>query len=105
MTRKNCLDQLLLSLTLCSGRGLQILVGHTDIAVTQVIADRQLMFSHFRQTGSHRVAKRVPAYTTSPEALERGANLLLIPLRDQLPADREIVEMERRSAIALSESF
>jgi hypothetical protein len=43
-------------------RCLEILVGHVQIAVTQVIADHQLVFAHLCQHGSHRVPKRVPAY-------------------------------------------
>jgi hypothetical protein len=34
--------------------------------VLQVVADRELMFAHFRQHGSNRVPKSVPAYTVLP---------------------------------------
>lgn len=39
---------------------LQILVGYVQFAVPQVIADCELVVSHFGQHRPHRVAKRVP---------------------------------------------
>src|ERR1700723_3337241 len=35
------------------------LLDHVQIAVTQVVADHQLVFAHLRQHGSHRVPKGV----------------------------------------------
>jgi hypothetical protein len=46
---QNRIDQLLLGQPLARGGGLQILVGHIEVAVPQVIADRQLMLAHLGQ--------------------------------------------------------
>jgi hypothetical protein len=59
---QNRFDQLLLGSASRARCRLQILVGHTEIAVTQVIADRQLVLPHLRKQRSDRVPKRVPAH-------------------------------------------
>ncbi len=68
---QNRFDQLLLGSASRARCRLQILVGHTEIAVTQVIADRQLMLSHLRQQRSDCVPKRMPAHTADPKRLNQ----------------------------------
>jgi hypothetical protein len=52
-----------------------MLVGHTEIAVTQVVADRQLMFAEFSQHRSDVIPERMPGHADDPKFLERRSNL------------------------------
>ena len=51
---------------------LQVFVGDMKIAVPQVIADRQLMFSHLCEHGSDCMSKGVPADSKMPTDLNAG---------------------------------
>src|SRR5208282_2167438 len=48
-----------------------------QIAVTQVVADHQLVFAHLCQHGSHGVPKSVPAHAGDADLLEGRLDLLL----------------------------
>src|SRR5258708_28620957 len=48
-----------------------------EIAVTQVVADRELMFSHLCQHRPNRVPKRVPAHADDANLRKRRLDLLL----------------------------
>ena len=52
-------------------RGLQILVGHMQIAVAQIVADGQRVFAHLCQHRPHGVAKRMPSHPCDAELVER----------------------------------
>ena len=80
MHRQNRLDQPRLSVPLRLRCRLQVLVGHAEIRVTQVVADRQLMLAQFIQHRPCGVAERVPAHVGDPNLLERGPDL---PLQDR----------------------
>ena len=59
--RQNRTHQFVLRPPFAFRRGLQIFVGHMQIAVAQVVANCELVFAHLGQHRSHRVAERVPA--------------------------------------------
>jgi hypothetical protein len=50
---------------------LQILVGHAEIAVTQVVANRQLMLAQFSQHRSDSMPEQEPRAEDIPPAEER----------------------------------
>ena len=76
MHRNNGLNQSRLGIALRLRRCLQILVGHTEIAVPQVIADRQLMLTQFCQQRPNGMPKRVPANAGELHARVREVHLL-----------------------------
>ncbi len=110
MRRQNRLDQSRLGIALRLRCRLQILVGHAEIGVTQVVADRQLMFPQFGQHRSCRVAERVPAHPGDPNPLEGGPNL---PLHDRSQIEsfstpvepRREHEIRRLRAVTLRSPF
>ena len=57
--------------------GLQILVGHIQMTVPQVIPNGELMFAHLRQHRSHGVTEGVPAYARDPDLGKRRLYLAL----------------------------
>src|SRR5579864_4808882 len=75
--RQNSVDQFVLCQPFGLRSRLQVLVRDMKVAVPQVVADRELMFAHFRQHGSNRVSKRVPAHTRDSDTSERRLNFLL----------------------------
>ena len=75
--RQNGIHELSLREAFAFCRCLEILVGYVQIAVTQVIADHQLVFAHLCQHGSHRVPKGVSPYAGDADPLEGWLNLLL----------------------------
>ena len=75
--RQNGVDQFVLRQSFGLRCRLQVLVRDMEVAVPQVVADRELMFAHLRQHGSNRVPKRVPAHTRDSDSSERRLNLLL----------------------------
>ena len=58
-------------------RCLKILVGHVQIAVTQVVADHESVFAHVRQHGPDRVPKSMAAYAGDADLPEGRLDLLL----------------------------
>lgn len=75
--RQDRIHQLFLRESFSLRRCLKILVRHMEIAVTQVIADRELMFSHLGQHRSNRMAKRMPAHARDADLRKSG---LYLPL-------------------------
>jgi len=67
---------------------LQILVGHAEICVPQVIADRQLMFAPVPLAALLRLAERVPADSPDPKLLKRRPDLFSRPPPDREPFDQ-----------------
>ena len=60
---QDCLHQLPLSQTLALRCCLKILVRHMQIAVPQVVADGELMFSHLGQHRTDGVSESMPTHT------------------------------------------
>ena len=75
--RQNGVDQFVLRQSFGLRCCLQVLVRDMEVAVPQVVADRELMFAHLRQHGSNRVSKSVPAHARDSDSSERRLNLLL----------------------------
>jgi hypothetical protein len=74
-SRQDCVHQFVLRQTLAVGGGLQILVGHAQIAVAQIVADGELVFAHLGQHASDRVSKSMPANSVDAKLGECGLDL------------------------------
>jgi hypothetical protein len=75
--RQNGVDQFVLRQSFALRCRLHVLVRDMEVAVPQVVSDRELMFAHLCQHGSNRVPKSVPAHTRDSDSSERRPNLLL----------------------------
>jgi hypothetical protein len=96
MHRQNRLDKPRLSVSLRLRCRLQVLVGHAEIGVAQVVENRQLMFAQFSQHRSCRVAERVPAHAGDTHSLvkrnfellgEVGCHVVRIFHREEVSAE------------------
>jgi hypothetical protein len=73
--RQDCAHQFVLRRPLSLRCGLQIFVGHAQIAVAQIVADGELVFAHPGQHASDRVPKGMPAHSVDAKLGECGLDL------------------------------
>ena len=71
---------------------MKILVGHMEIAVTQVVADRELMFYHLCQHCPNGVPKCMPAHADDANL---GKRLFDLPLENGCKVQRLLASVAK----------